>query len=98
MRFKIEFAVEARDDLRALRKTDQVRIVAEIETQLTHEPHREVRNRKRLRPNPLADWELRVGKFRVLYRVDEAAAVVIVEAIGFKIGSVLFFRGQERGL
>jgi hypothetical protein len=30
----------------------------------------ETRNRKPLRDNPLADWELRVGRFRVFYEVD----------------------------
>ncbi len=32
-------------------------VVEAIRTQLRHEPLRETRNRKPLRPNPLAPWE-----------------------------------------
>lgn len=50
---------------------------------------------QRLRPNALAEWELRLGKFRVFYDVDEQAATVKVEAIGTKEGSTLFIHGEE---
>jgi len=33
---------------------------------------------KRLRPNPLAEFELRVGDLRVLYNVEEAEVVRLV--------------------
>jgi mRNA-degrading endonuclease RelE of RelBE toxin-antitoxin system len=55
----------------------------------------ETRNRKRLHPNDLAEWELRVGKFRVFYDVDETELRVKVEAVGYKRGSVLIVHGQE---
>jgi hypothetical protein len=37
-----------------------------------------------MRKNPLAAWELRVGRMRVYYRVQEAARLVQVLAVGLK--------------
>jgi mRNA-degrading endonuclease RelE of RelBE toxin-antitoxin system len=63
--YQIEFTAGAFDDLDSLRKFDQKRILEEVEVQLSHEPTGETRNRKRLRPNDLAEWELRIESFRV---------------------------------
>ena len=78
-----------------MRKFDQVKITQAIRSQLTHEPNQPTHNRKRLRPNPLAEWELRVDEFRVFYDVDLTANRVNVAAIGYKQGSKLFVHGQE---
>jgi mRNA-degrading endonuclease RelE of RelBE toxin-antitoxin system len=43
----------------------------------------------------LAEWELRVGDFRVFYDVDEEKGVVKIEAIRCKQGSKLFVHGEE---
>ena len=48
-----------------------------------------------MRPNDLAEWELRLGKFRVFYDVEEQVKIVKVEAIGYKDGSQLFIHGEE---
>ena len=54
--------------------------------QLAHEPAIETKHRKRLRPNWLATFRLRVGDFRVYYDViDGRDAVVLVKAIGIKV-------------
>jgi len=92
---QIEFIPEAVDDLRSFRKHDQQRIIAVIESQLPYQASEPSRNRKRLRPNELAEWELRVGDFRVFYDVDEAAGVVRIVAIGYKEGNKLFVHGEE---
>jgi mRNA-degrading endonuclease RelE of RelBE toxin-antitoxin system len=55
----------------------------------------ETRNKKLLRENPLADWELRVHPFRVFYDVDEANKSVRVLAIGVKDGDKLIVGGEE---
>jgi mRNA-degrading endonuclease RelE of RelBE toxin-antitoxin system len=55
----------------------------------------ETRHRKRLRPNRLAEWELRIGDFRVFYDVDCEAQRVKIAAIGYKEGSTLIIRGEE---
>lgn len=45
----------------------------------------ETQNRKPLRPNPLASWELRIGDLRVYYDVEEdPEQKVIIAAIGIK--------------
>ena len=96
--YEIEFTPSAHKDLKALKKPEQTEVLEGIETQLRHEPTVETRNRKRLDPNDIADWELRVGKFRVFYDVDEGVKIVSIEAIGFKRGNVLFIRGERREL
>jgi hypothetical protein len=50
----------------------------------------------RLRPNPLAPWELRVGVLRLFYEVDVVEShVVNVLAIGIKRGNWLTIAGKE---
>jgi len=93
--FRIEFIPEAIEDLRSLRKHERRRIIQDIEKQLQHQPVQETRNRKKLRPNQLAEWELRIDKFRVFYDVDEAEQLVKIEAVGYKEGSQLFIHGEE---
>jgi len=61
------------------------------EKQLTREPSVETRNRKPLRPNPIAPWELRVGNLRVFYDVPlEYPNTVQILAVGWKEGNRLF--------
>ena len=93
--FQIEFTPEAVNDLRGLRKYDQKVVVSAIELQLRDRPNQETRNRKRLRPNQLAEWELRVGDFRVFYDVVADAALVKIEAVGEKRGNSLIVHGEE---
>lgn len=92
---EIEFTPEAVEDLRSFRKYDQQQIVAALEGQLPDQAMQASRNRKRLRPNQLAEWELRIGVFRVFYDVDAENAVVKIEAIGNKQGNKLFVHGEE---
>ena len=45
----------------------------------------ETRNRKLMRPNPLAPWELRIGSLRVYYDVEEEPEpLVSIRAVGIK--------------
>ena len=96
MLFKILFTPRAREELRSFRKNEQKRIVEAMETRLLHEPIRETRNRKRLRPNELAEWELRAGDLRVFYDTD--ADTVKIIALGRKTGNRLLINGKEFGL
>jgi mRNA-degrading endonuclease RelE of RelBE toxin-antitoxin system len=48
--------------------------------------------------NEFDEWQLRVGKFRVLYNVHEQESKVSIEALGSRFGNVLFVRGEERKL
>ncbi len=93
--YATELAPNAQEDLRWFRKGEQVLILEAIHGQLRQQPAAETRNRKRLRPDHLTEWELRIRHLRVFYDVDEEASVVRVVAIGYKEGNKLFFRGQE---
>jgi len=93
--FEIEFTPEAIEDMRRFRKYEIRKITGDIETQLTFQPTWETRNRKKLRPNDIAEWELRTDRFRVFYDVNEEDRVVKIEAVGHKKGSRLFIHGKE---
>ena len=41
---------------------------------------------------------MRIGRFRVLYNVEEEVKIVSIEAIGIKLGSDLVIRGGKRKL
>lgn len=67
-----------------------------IERQLLHDPLVETRNRKPLRPNPIAPWELRIGKLRVFYEVIPGdPGVVRIVAVGKKERNVVRIAGKE---
>jgi mRNA-degrading endonuclease RelE of RelBE toxin-antitoxin system len=89
--YEIEFTPEALADLKSFRKFEQNEIIDGIEAHLKYEPTVETRQRKPLRPNEIAGWELRLGKFRVFYNVEAEVLIVSIEAVGFKIGNLLFF-------
>jgi len=56
-----------------------------VDRQLLHQPIMETRNRKPMRPNPVAPWELRIGDLRVYYETkDEPEPTVTILAIGIK--------------
>ena len=84
MSYRIEYSPETERHFRALTARQRATVVDAIEQQLRHQPTVETRNRKALRPNPLAAWELRIGEFRVFYRVQEEECFVYILAIGVK--------------
>jgi mRNA-degrading endonuclease RelE of RelBE toxin-antitoxin system len=56
-----------------------------VDQQLMYEPTVETRNRKQMRPNSLAIWELRISDLRVYYDVEEEPEkVVYINAVGIK--------------
>lgn len=93
--FTIEFTKPAYRHLRAFRRFDRNRILDSIKEQLIYKPQEETRNKKCLRQNPLADWELRVAPYRVFYDVDEISQLVRIIAIGRKEHDKLFIEGEE---
>ena len=85
MPYQVEYSPAAVEHLRGLNRRDQVAVIDAVERQLRLEPTIETRNRKRMRPNPIAPWEMRIGDLRVYYDVkDEREAVVQILAIGVK--------------
>jgi mRNA-degrading endonuclease RelE of RelBE toxin-antitoxin system len=94
--YTIEFAQSVEDHFRALTARDRTTVFAGINRQLLHEPLKETRHRKPLRPNPIAPWELRVGQFRVFYEVAGAeGSVVRILAVGRKRRNVLVIGDEE---
>lgn len=92
--FDIDFTSSAIGDIRYFRKAEQ-NIIVDAITQNLLEPLRPVRNRKSLESNELSEWELRIGRYRVFYDVDEIDKVVLVKAVGWKEHNKLFIRGKE---
>lgn len=96
MAYSVRFAASAEEHFAQLPARQRSIVLDAVRKQLLHEPVRETRNRKPLRPNPLAPWELRAGTLRVFYEVDaEDAGVVNILAIGIKKGNRLFIAGEE---
>ena len=96
MAYRLRLSREAEEHFAHLAARQQSIVLDALKVQLRHEPLRQTRNRKLLRPNPLAAWELRVGPLRIFYEVDaEEADVVNVLAIGIKTGDRLFIAGVE---
>ena len=90
--FAIAVSEGVREDVEGLRAYDREIILDAIETQLTHTPSRETKNRKLLLNlvppfeaiPPI--WQLRVGVFRVFYDVNEEERRVYIRAIRRKPG------------
>lgn len=67
-----------------------------VKKQLSHQPTVPSRNRKLMRENPLAQWELRMGNLRVYYVVvEEPEKNVEIRAIGVKVRNRVFVAGVE---
>jgi mRNA-degrading endonuclease RelE of RelBE toxin-antitoxin system len=85
MPYRIEYSPAAEEHLRALTARQQAIVLDRVDEQLAHQPWVETRNRKAMRPNPIAPWELRIGNLRIYYDVqEEPEAVVSVLAVGVK--------------
>src|SRR5713226_5536370 len=72
--YEVRFADDVKGHLNALTIPERSAALDVIERQLPYEPLVETRNRKPLRPNPIAPCELRVGKLRVFYEVGAGRA------------------------
>lgn len=93
--YRIEVTEEAKADLSFYTTFERKLIISEIRVQLQSEPLTETKNRKKLRENPIASWELRTGKYRVFYEMDKTARRVTVIAVGHKEHNLLFLGGKE---
>ena len=94
--YRTRFAKSAEEHFGQLTRRQQSIVLDAIKKQLQFEPLRQTRNRKRLRPNPLAGWELRVGALRVFYEPDaEEPDMLNILGIGVKRGNRLLIAGKE---
>jgi mRNA-degrading endonuclease RelE of RelBE toxin-antitoxin system len=99
----IHYTPTALEHLRLLSARDRVTLLDAVDYQLRHQPDVPTRRRKRMRPNPVAPWELRVGDYRVFYDLelateDDSEPKVVILAIGLRIGSRLLIGEEEHQL
>jgi mRNA-degrading endonuclease RelE of RelBE toxin-antitoxin system len=52
------------------------------------------KRRKKLRPNDISEWELRLGKHRVFYDFEDDSIIKVV-AVGYKEHNELLVRGKK---
>jgi mRNA-degrading endonuclease RelE of RelBE toxin-antitoxin system len=93
-KYKIELTEDAKLDLSFFNVHERQIIVEGLKIHLSYEPLTVTKNRNRLRDNPIAPWELRLGQYRVFYAVIEET-VVVVAAVGYKRHNLLYIRNQE---
>jgi mRNA-degrading endonuclease RelE of RelBE toxin-antitoxin system len=93
MAFRITITVEAESQLRSFSVREQRFIETAIQVRLSHQPTALTKAVKRLRPNPLCEFQLRVGDLRVLYNVEGDEVVVVL--VGHKVGNTLMVKGQD---
>lgn len=93
--YAIKFSKPAYRHLEGFRRFDRNRILDNIKKQLIYRPNEETRNKKLLRKNPLADWELRIDPHRIFYDIDETKRIVRILAIGIKGREKIIIDGEE---
>jgi mRNA-degrading endonuclease RelE of RelBE toxin-antitoxin system len=93
MAFRITITDEAETQLKALSARDQRTIETAILARLGDQPTTPTKAIKRLRTNPVAEFELRVGDFRVLYNVVDDEVILLI--VGHKVGNTLVVGGEE---
>jgi mRNA-degrading endonuclease RelE of RelBE toxin-antitoxin system len=94
--YEIEFASAVEKHLKAMTARQRSMIFAGIEEHLATQPLAETRNRKPMRPNPLATWELRLGDLRVYYRVLELPKKVVqIAAVGITRREQVWIGGER---
>ena len=93
MAFRIAITDRAETQLNALPARERRTVEAAILARLRDQPSTPTRAIKRLRTNPVAEFELRVGDLRVLYDVEDDEVVLLI--VGRKVGNTLIVSGEE---
>jgi mRNA-degrading endonuclease RelE of RelBE toxin-antitoxin system len=93
--YRIEYSPESEAHLRYLTARQQAIVLDTVDEQLMYQPIVETKNRKPMRLNLLAPWELRIGDLRVYYDVEEEPeAVVYINAVGIKERNQVCIAGE----
>ena len=94
--YQIEYSPPAEAHLRFLTARQRAIVFDTIDEQLADQPALETRNRKPMRPNPVAPWELRIGDLRVYYDIEEEPVLrVLILAIGVRQRTRVIIGGEE---
>jgi mRNA-degrading endonuclease RelE of RelBE toxin-antitoxin system len=92
MPFRLTISEDAEQHFLALPVRDQRLLQAAIASRLQHQPTTLTRAVRRLRPNPVAEYELRAGDLRVLYDVGGEEVSILV--VGRQVGNKLIVAGE----
>lgn len=85
MSYRVDYSPDTEEHFRVLTARQRTIILDAVDEQLAHQPTVETKNRKPMRPNPLAPWELRIGNLRVYYDVEQdPEPLVYIRAVGVK--------------
>jgi mRNA-degrading endonuclease RelE of RelBE toxin-antitoxin system len=85
MPYAVKYSPETVEHMEALTAQQRTNVLDGVDQQLTHQATVETRNRKPMRANALAPWELRIGDLPVYYEVQESPEPEVqVRAIGVK--------------
>jgi hypothetical protein len=85
--YEVRFSDEADEQVAALTARQRARLLDAADRQLVHQPTKETRNRKPMRPDKtpfIAPWEL-----------EEPNAVVVIAAVGIKVRNRIVIAGRE---
>ncbi len=93
MPYRITITEDADRQLRSLSARERRTLETAIVARLEYQPTTPTKAIKRLRPNPLADFELRAGDLRALYNVEGEEVVILI--VGRKVGNKLIVEGEE---
>ncbi|MFI0232081.1 type II toxin-antitoxin system RelE/ParE family toxin [Streptomyces sp. NPDC017086] len=80
MKYAFRFTTAAQRQLRAISRPDAMRILTAL-TALGEDPYREDADVKKL-TGPSGLYRLRVGSYRVAYRVNDGELVILVVKVG----------------
>jgi len=93
MTFRITITEDADRQFRSLPVREQRILEAAIQSRLERQPATPTKAIKRLRPNSLAEFELRAGDLRALYNVEGEEVVILI--VGRKVGNQLVVENEE---
>ena len=93
MHFEIKMTSEAEEDLNYFRAYERGVIVDGMKNHLRIDADKESKRRKRLRPNPIAPFELRIDNYRVFYDLEDRTVWVI--SVGWKEHNDVYIRGKK---
>jgi mRNA-degrading endonuclease RelE of RelBE toxin-antitoxin system len=85
MPFRLRLATEVKEHIDALTARQRSIAFDGIRRHLSEHPLEESRNRKRMRRDSVAEWELRLGDLRIYYDVDVQEGTVRILAVGVKL-------------
>ena len=90
--YTVEISDDAEEDLTYYRAYERRIILEGALSHLRDHPSREANDQKKLRENPIAPWEVKVGKYRVFYAIEPDEHVVVIVSIGHKEHNTLYIR------